>query len=115
MSTIKYVNPLWDRRERYGFPISKYQIYTGTIVKDDFAEMYLDSGSFVHCLRKSAIHSIDDQDVEYKIPGNVKKIVEGSKGNQYTIERINGMISCSCPGYKFRKDCKHMKEIDDAA
>jgi hypothetical protein len=115
MSTIKYVNPLWDRRERYGFPISKYQIYTGTIVDEQFDHIKLNSGTFVHHLRKSDIVSIDDQDVEYKIPGNVKKIVEGSKGNQYTVERINGMISCSCPGYKFRKDCKHMKEIDDAA
>ena len=34
-------------------------------------------------------------------------IVQGSKGNTYTIE--DG--KCSCPGYTFRGDCKHVKAI----
>lgn len=34
-------------------------------------------------------------------------IVKGSKGNTYTIE--DG--KCSCPGYTFRGDCKHVKEL----
>jgi hypothetical protein len=34
--------------------------------------------------------------------------VKGSKGNVYTI--IDG--KCSCPGYTFRGDCKHVKEIN---
>lgn len=32
-------------------------------------------------------------------------IVKGSKGNIYTIE--DG--KCSCPGYTFRGNCKHVK------
>ena len=115
MSTIKYVNPLWDRRERYGFPISKYQIYTGTIVDEQFDHIKLNSGTFVHHLRKSDIVSIDDQDVEYKIPRNKKIRVEGSKGNLYDVESFNGIDSCSCPAFKFRKTCKHLKELEDAA
>ncbi len=34
-------------------------------------------------------------------------IVKGSKGNTYTIE--DG--KCSCPGYTFRGNCKHVKEV----
>ena len=34
-------------------------------------------------------------------------IVKGSKGNTYTIE--DG--KCSCPGYTFRGNCKHVKEL----
>jgi len=34
-------------------------------------------------------------------------IVKGSNGNTYTIE--DG--KCSCPGYTFRGNCKHVKEI----
>jgi len=33
-------------------------------------------------------------------------VVQGSNGNTYTIE--DG--KCSCPGFTFRGDCKHVKE-----
>ena len=33
-------------------------------------------------------------------------VVKGSKGNTYTIE--DG--KCSCPGYTYRGNCKHVKE-----
>jgi len=33
-------------------------------------------------------------------------VVKGSNGNTYTIE--DG--KCSCPGFTFRGDCKHVKE-----
>ena len=35
------------------------------------------------------------------------KIREGSKGNTYTIK--DGR--CSCPGFVYRNDCKHVKEL----
>ena len=34
-------------------------------------------------------------------------IVKGSKGNEYKI--IDGQ--CSCPGFVYRNDCKHIKEL----
>ena len=37
--------------------------------------------------------------------------VQGSKGNTYTVTRDNTQeeISCSCPGFKYRDNCKHLK------
>jgi hypothetical protein len=35
------------------------------------------------------------------------KVVKGSNGKTYTIE--DG--KCSCPGYTFRGNCKHLKEF----
>jgi hypothetical protein len=37
--------------------------------------------------------------------------VKGSKGNSYTVRRNprNNAVSCSCPGFKFRGKCKHLK------
>lgn len=38
----------------------------------------------------------------------------GSKGNEYVVERHNGQLKCSCPGFTFRGDCKHVKEVENA-
>jgi hypothetical protein len=33
--------------------------------------------------------------------------VAGSKGAEYTVTELNGQVSCTCPGHKFRGTCKH--------
>lgn len=33
----------------------------------------------------------------------------GSKGDTYVVQKIDGQLSCSCPGYQFRGDCKHLQ------
>jgi len=35
--------------------------------------------------------------------------VEGSKGKIYTV-RFDGRWSCTCHGFKFRRECKHTNE-----
>ena len=37
-------------------------------------------------------------------------IVEGSKGQKYTLTRANGTWSCTCPGYAYRGNCRHVAE-----
>jgi hypothetical protein len=37
--------------------------------------------------------------------------VKGSKGNLYTVERVGPLWSCTCMGFQFRKDCKHIREM----
>lgn len=36
--------------------------------------------------------------------------VQGKK-SKYTVTFMNGQYSCSCPGYGFRRRCKHIEEI----
>ncbi len=37
-------------------------------------------------------------------------VVKGSKGNEYTITEHSGNLSCTCSGFRFRGNCKHVKD-----
>ena len=37
--------------------------------------------------------------------------VKGSKGDEYKVSELNGNWSCTCSGFKFRGDCKHVKSV----
>lgn len=37
--------------------------------------------------------------------------VQGSKGDIYKVSELNGAWSCTCSGFKFRGDCKHIKSV----
>ena len=39
----------------------------------------------------------------------------GSKGETYIVQKIDNMLKCNCPGYTFRGDCKHVKQIEEQA
>jgi len=50
-----------------------------------------------------------------KVLGDIKSwTVHGSRGNQYVVVRTIQRWSCTCPGFQFRKSCRHIKELQDA-
>ena len=56
-------------------------------------------------LHKYAIHKKREFDIKtWK--------VTSSSGSTYTVTRINGeRYTCNCPGFKFRRKCKHTQQI----
>jgi hypothetical protein len=40
--------------------------------------------------------------------------VMGSRGSRYTVIRIQSTWTCTCPGFQFRKSCRHIQELKDA-
>lgn len=43
--------------------------------------------------------------------------VEGSKGDVYTVSLSGGEgpVHCTCPAFRYRDDCKHIKHVLDHA
>ena len=37
--------------------------------------------------------------------------VKGSKGNDYLVIRSKGQYNCTCPGFTYRKSCRHITEV----
>lgn len=62
------------------------------------------------------IISIDDQVVEPKtITDTQTYVVQGSKGQTYTVTVGPHGRSCTCPGFGFRHSCKHVTSAGPAA
>ena len=54
-----------------------------------------------------------DQEIKRNNYDSFRYLLEGSKGNKYTIRNDEGIWTCSCPGHGFGrgKDCKHIISI----
>jgi hypothetical protein len=37
--------------------------------------------------------------------------IQGSKGDIYKVTEVRGEYSCTCSGFRFRGDCKHVKSV----
>ena len=40
--------------------------------------------------------------------------VLGSSGNVYKVQWNGSFYSCTCPGYTYRRTCRHIKETSDS-
>jgi hypothetical protein len=72
-------------------------------------------------LTDAPTHATLDQFVSYSPPevqqddNNGSWQVQGSKGNTYTVRVRAGQWFCSCPGFGFRRKCRHIEETRNAS
>lgn len=119
--TIRVKNILYPVRHLYAnnVYIPEYHEYTGTVVLDKTIskeEIGLtgDSRIPVRRIRRDLIVKVNESEVDYSVPQNDKPVtitVTGSKGDTYVVTKENGRVSCSCPGFNFRRTCKHIQEF----
>ena len=119
--TVKVRNSLYDMRDRYanGYVGPEYNEYTGTVVHekwygDDKIGLTTDMKHFpVRVLSLANIVEVSGAKHDYQpVKSALETItVQGSKGNTYIVTKENGKATCTCPGYGFRKTCKHVQEL----
>lgn len=112
-------NPLYLIRDCYFFEIPEFKEYEGvettlkhidskqylclTTGMKDFPVRVIDRSMIVNS-QKQPLFVLDEF---FGITERRK--VEGSKGNTYELTKTNGKWSCTCPGFEYRKDCKHVR------
>jgi hypothetical protein len=56
---------------------------------------------------------VDGQNINITLPESTETrtwTAEGSRGNTYTVTRRGAKLSCTCPGFQFRHNCRHITE-----
>jgi len=59
---------------------------------------------------KFNLNLVVEKEESKKPEGKVWTVI-GSKGNQYSVNLSGGYWSCDCPGFGFRRKCRHVDEI----
>lgn len=111
--TLRVKNNIHNKGSAY---IPDGASYTGNIVPNpkwlDDDHICLTTGEPwfpVRMIQKAHIVS-SSTSVVYNKPKTDRNVFEvrGSKGNTYTITRENTIWSCTCVGFGFRRECKHI-------
>jgi hypothetical protein len=112
-------NEKYSKRELYAYGQPEFFVYEGDPVKpykwSEPGTICLTTGNSFWPVREihpSNIVSIDETEVQSQ-PVSADRMVEvsGSKGNTYYVTISGGKKTCSCPGFGFRRECKHVREV----
>lgn len=119
--TVKVRNPLYHARDRYanGWIGPEFNEYTGVVVHEkwygtDKIGLTTDMKHYpVRVLSRENIVEVSGAKFDYVPVKSTREtiVVKGSKGNSYVVTKENGKATCTCPGYGFRKTCKHVQEV----
>jgi hypothetical protein len=62
--------------------------------------------------RKFRLNDVQfDTSIKAELPAGRVWTVKGSKGDEYKVTELNGSYSCTCSGFRFRSDCRHIKQV----
>ncbi len=110
---VQVSNPEYLRQGVWFFQQPEYFEYEGQEVALKHLtpdELALTTGNPewpVRVIQRSRIVSIDGLAYTAKAQAAEVKVIKGSKGQEYVVTNANGRWHCTCPGFQFRRSCKH--------
>ena len=117
--TIKVKNPIWPMRKAYAtyVQIPEFNVFSGKVVYDHKAVKPGQVGLTTDEPRFD-LRIIDRERIvglNYEVRDDEKLApeswtVQGSKGLTYTVTLDRGVYECTCPGFQFRRSCKHVEQ-----
>lgn len=120
--TIKVKNPIWPMRKAYAsyIHIPEFNVFSGKVVYDhkaikpDQVGLTTDDPRFdLRIIDKDRIVGLEHAVFADKVsttPTNESWTVQGSNGSTYTVTLDRGGYECTCPGFQFRRSCKHVEQ-----
>lgn len=124
---IKTRNPQWRNRGAYMFEVDEFIDYEGSVYpaqKWQVAEPVINITTNIPWMPFRVIPLSWIEDLQ--VSGASVKIdlpkasqtrvwtVTGSKGDVYTVTQQGSKIACTCPGFQFRRHCRHITEKETA-
>jgi hypothetical protein len=110
---VRVSNPQFNRPGVWAFDQPEYFDYEGEEVKLKWTtpnQLALSTGNPewpVRVIARNQIVSIDNVAFTQQVSAANTKVVKGSKGEDYVVT-LGPTMSCTCPGFQFRKTCKHV-------
>lgn len=115
MVKVTVKNPEFGRKGIWMFEQPEYFEYEGEEIKvkwvgDDSLALTTDIPDFpFRVIRRSLIVNVDGSAVKQTATPTRTVVVKGSKGQDYIVT-LGASKSCTCPGFQFRKFCKHVND-----
>ena len=117
--TIKVRNPVYGSRHRYAnyMHIPEFNEYTGIVMRGHKAvgpnQIGLSTDDPQFKMRVIDLDRIVGMEDSLPQPNvSIKTYsIQGSKGNSYTVIQDKSHWTCDCPGFQFRRSCKHVNQF----
>ena len=116
---IKVKNSMWERRHVYQFYVPEFNEYEGDeiavkwLLPSQLALTTSDPKFPFRVIERKYIVSVDSDSYRYEEAKPKTQVVKGSKGNEYVVT-IGKTNHCTCPGFGFRRTCKHIGQLQAA-
>lgn len=113
---------MWSFRKAFGSPLQELREYVGAIIpnpkwvaSDCICLSTGDPAFPFRVIEKESIVKSSTK-IDYTKPKEDRNvfICRGTNGNTYTITREGSIWNCTCTGFGFRKDCKHVQAAKKA-
>ena len=118
------VTTIYPNTYAYRGEDNNYVTYTreGEVVQSIFRDPFMfavKTGDPDHPVSEYNAKSLHVVKIEYVIGSSKQvatdkkawKVKSGDGKNFYIVQRIEGKFSCTCKGFEFRKDCKHIGAV----